>query len=148
MLIEAFYEHFDPGLYIIKCQLLIGMMEDRRRAGMLSVFDCSPYEHFNVNIMQAYIRTSKKRPTKIMGTVDVMKKRYMEALSYEEKNDYKPGRSDKKIKRIERNGLLVVRDGITFKLDEMALAAAVSVHKSLTASFQFGLVKNFNVNTI
>lgn len=71
----------------------------------LSVSYIIPYEHDDVQIKQAYGRTSRRRRARTMETVGVMERRYEKARYYEkEKEDRKLRRSDKKLKRIDRSG--------------------------------------------
>lgn len=48
MMIEAFCENNDSGIYILSCHLLGHTVKDARRFWILSVWDSIPYEHFHM----------------------------------------------------------------------------------------------------
>lgn len=56
ILIKTFDEHRDSRLYALWNHLLDYVVEALRNFATLSVLDSSPYEQFNLHIMQAYKR--------------------------------------------------------------------------------------------
>lgn len=97
MLEETFHEHCDFDLYVLKHHFVDHVVEDIQKSGTRSVLDRSPYEHFNVQIKQAYGRISKRRRTKMMKMVSVMERSYQRVLSYRKKDgDGKLGLSDER----------------------------------------------------
>lgn len=149
MLVEAFDEHFDSGLYTLMCHLLELMMDDRERFDTLSVFYNSPYEDRIVHIMQRYKRTLQRRRARMIETVDVIERSYKRAPPYGTKKDNgKLRRSDKGLARIKMRGPYVARQKISIAINEKARAADVGDRRSFTASFASGLVNIFSAKTI
>lgn len=87
ILIETFDKHFCTGRYTLEYHLLDYTVEILRRAGKLSVLHSCSYKHFNVQFKQAYERTSQKRLTGMIETVNMMGRSYERALYYAKKED-------------------------------------------------------------
>lgn len=100
------------------------------------------HEQFNVYIRRPYKKPSQKRQTIMTETVNELSRRCKTAFSYAKKNDDgKSTGSDERPKRIESSDPYVIQDRITFTMNEMARAADVDVHRSLTARIPSGLVQ-------
>lgn len=56
----------NAGLCTLKCHLLDYMVKDLKISKTLSVFNNTPYEHFNRYIEQACRNTSQRRQTGMM----------------------------------------------------------------------------------
>lgn len=61
MLVEAFGEHCDSGLYTLKYHLLYHKVDYIRQNRTLSDSESISYEYFIVLIKKAYKRTSQKK---------------------------------------------------------------------------------------
>lgn len=72
MLVNAFDQHCDSGLYTLRFHLFDHMVKDIHIFGTLYVSDSIPYKHFNVHIKQAYKRISQRRQIRVMEMVGVM----------------------------------------------------------------------------
>lgn len=54
MLVDAFDEYYDSGLYRLKYQVLDHTVDDLQKFETLSILGISPYEHFSVHIKHFY----------------------------------------------------------------------------------------------
>lgn len=47
---EHFYDHCDPGLYILRYNLVVFVMKHEKRYGIQYILDKNPYEQFKLKI--------------------------------------------------------------------------------------------------
>lgn len=73
MAVDIFDVYCYSVLHTIKYHLLNRMIEDLGNFETLYFFDSSPYEHSNVHIEHYYGKTSKRRHTRMMKTVNVLR---------------------------------------------------------------------------
>lgn len=84
----------------------------------------------------------------MIETVSVMDRSYKMKVSYGRKGGgEKLERTEQRLARIERSRPYVVRDGIKITVDDIALTADVSDHRSSAASYFPGLVESFEIST-
>lgn len=69
MLVERFDKQCDSGMYTLIYHLFEQMVEDICVFESLSVLDINPYERFDLNVKQGYIKTSLTRRTRMMEDV-------------------------------------------------------------------------------
>lgn len=74
MLVKTFDGYCDSSMHTLKHHLPDHAVEGIRRSRTLSVLDSSSYEHFNLNIKQAYEKTLQERRTRIIEMINVIKK--------------------------------------------------------------------------
>jgi hypothetical protein len=65
---SVFRPHFENSILTLKFHLLDHVVDDLERFGSIKVLSASPFEHFNLNIKQAYAKTSRRYLTRSRET--------------------------------------------------------------------------------
>lgn len=124
-------------------------MKFTQKFGTIFVSDSSSYKDFIVFVKREFKRTSLRRPETMLDTASTMLRKEEKVLSCgEKKSDGKLGQKNESLEEIKRYGPRVVRDGIPIPINEMARAAHVAAHRSLTAIFISELVQSFKLRIL
>lgn len=72
MLVKGFGEYCDSGPLTMKLRLLVHVVEDFERFGLLAVLDTSSIKHSYVHVRNNFWRTARPHPTAVIKMVSAM----------------------------------------------------------------------------